>query len=64
MSTPVDAIGPSRSTRAWLGYLGLPLAGGLWWFVDRQLGPFAEWLTSLLPVARASHTGEALAFFG
>ncbi len=63
MSTSVEAIGPSRSTRAWLWYLGLPLAGGLWWLIYRQLGPFAEWVTSRLPVDRASHAGEALAFF-
>jgi len=28
-----------------------------------QLVPFSEWVTSLLPVARDSHTGEAIAFF-
>tara|TARA_R110001583_G_scaffold195543_1_gene375784 strand:- start:10532 stop:11503 length:972 start_codon:yes stop_codon:yes gene_type:complete len=28
-----------------------------------QLAPLAEWITGLLPVARHSHTGEAIAFF-
>jgi uncharacterized membrane protein YraQ (UPF0718 family) len=29
----------------------------------RQLIPFSEWATALFPVARHSHTGEAVAFF-
>ena len=35
----------------------------LWWLVYRQLIPLSEWLVSLLPVDRHSHTGEAIAFF-
>jgi uncharacterized membrane protein YraQ (UPF0718 family) len=33
------------------------------WIVYGQLIPFSEWATSLLPVARDSHTGQAIAFF-
>ncbi|MCP5075397.1 MAG: permease [Rhodobacteraceae bacterium] len=35
----------------------------LWFVIYRQLLPFSEWLVSFLPIDRASHTGEALAFF-
>ncbi len=35
----------------------------MWWLGYGQLIPFSEWVTSLLPVARDSHTGEAIAFF-
>ncbi|MEX0693782.1 MAG: permease [Rhodospirillales bacterium] len=34
-----------------------------WGVAYSQLVPFSEWITSLLPVARDSHTGEAIAFF-
>ncbi|WP_026988079.1 permease [Fodinicurvata fenggangensis] len=34
-----------------------------WGIAYSQLVPFSEWVTSLLPVARDSHTGEAIAFF-
>ncbi len=45
----------------WVG--GLILAAILWWLVYRGLAPLSEWLTSLAPVARQSHAGDALAFF-
>ena len=45
----------------WLAGLGLALAA--WGLVYSQLIPASEWLVSLLPVDRASHLGEALAFF-
>ena len=45
----------------WIG--GLVVAAILWWLVYQSLSPLAEWLTSLLPVERQSHTGDALAFF-
>ncbi len=35
----------------------------LWFVIYRRLLPFSEWLVSFLPIDRASHTGEALAFF-
>ena len=43
--------------------LGLIAAVVVWILVYRQLIPVSEWLVSLLPVDRHSHTGEALAFF-
>ena len=48
---------------AWLWHLGVVAFVALWFAIYRQLPAFSEWLTSLLPVDRASHTGEALAFF-
>jgi len=51
--------GPS----GWLWTLGVAAFVAVWWLVYRQLVPAAEWLTGLFPVARHSHTGEALAFF-
>ncbi|WP_319532273.1 permease [uncultured Cohaesibacter sp.] len=36
---------------------------GLWWALYRQLVPLSEFITSLFPVDRHSHTGEAIAFF-
>lgn len=45
----------------WGAGLGLALAA--WGLAYSQLVPFSEWVTSLFPVARNSHTGEAIAFF-
>ncbi len=47
----------------WAWYVGVPLAAVVWWLVYSQMIPFSEWATSLFPVARDSHTGEAIAFF-
>ncbi len=47
----------------WAWYVGVPLAAVIWWLVYGQLISFSEWATSLFPVARDSHTGEAIAFF-
>lgn len=47
----------------WAWYGGVPLAAVLGWLVYGQLIPFSEWATSLFPVARDNHTGEAIAFF-
>ena len=41
----------------------MPVAAVVWWIVYSQLTPFSEWVTSLVPVARDSHTEEAIAFF-
>jgi uncharacterized protein len=59
--TTIDAPAPRRPD--WLWYLGLSVAGLVWWLAYGQLIPFSEWVVSLLPVARDSHTGEAIAFF-
>ncbi|WP_346898427.1 permease [uncultured Roseibium sp.] len=62
MSLPVSEPQP-KSHEALLWSLGVAAFAVLWWLVYGQLSSVAEWLVSLLPVERASHTGEALAFF-
>jgi uncharacterized membrane protein YraQ (UPF0718 family) len=47
----------------WLWYGGTLIAAVLWWWLYNQLIPFANWVTSLFPVAPHSHLGEAIAFF-
>ena len=47
----------------WLWYLGVLVAGLIWWLAYGQLIPFSEWVVAQLPVDRHSHTGEAIAFF-
>jgi len=47
----------------WLWHAGLIAFVVVWWLVYRQLIPFSELVTSLFPVERHSHTGEAIAFF-
>ncbi|CAH2604334.1 Permease [Rhodovastum atsumiense] len=51
----------SGSPVLWLG--GTAAALGLWSGAWLLLGPFAEAVTSLLPIQRASRLGEAVAFF-
>jgi len=54
-------VRPARPDWQWhLGVLGF-VAG--WWVIYHQLIPFSEWVTSLFPIERHSHTGEAIAFF-
>lgn len=47
----------------WVWYVGTAMVAAIWWAVYHQLVPFSEWVTSLFPVARDSHTGAAIAFF-
>lgn len=47
----------------WGWYISVPLAAVVWWLLYSQLIPFSQWVTSLVPVAPDSHTGEAIAFF-
>jgi len=54
---------PQRPRPAWVWTAGVIAAVLLWWAVYRQLPGLSEWLVSLLPVARDSHAGSALAFF-
>jgi len=49
------------STAVWIGGTAASLAAWVGAYV--LLAPLAEWLSSLLPVDRHSHLGEAVAFF-
>jgi len=63
MTTEAHEVGAHRGSSDWLWYAGVPVAAIVWWLIYGQLIPFSEWATSLFPVARGSHTGEAIAFF-
>ncbi|PVB62479.1 permease [Labrenzia sp. 011] len=63
MSSETHDSALRRATPDWVWYAGVAAAAILWWLVYGQLIPFSEWVTSLFPVARDSHTGEAIAFF-
>ncbi len=52
-----------RADRPWMWHLGVILAIAAWFAIYRQLPAVSEWLTAQLPVDRASHAGEAIAFF-
>ncbi len=54
-----------KETRAngWVLYSALSLAALVWIALYQQLIPFSEWIVSLFPIERQSHTGEAFAFF-
>ncbi|ARE39722.1 Transporter [Rhodovulum sp. P5] len=54
---------PAGPQPSWLWHLGVLAAVAAWVLVYRQLHTLAEALTALLPVARETHTGEAIAFF-
>ena len=63
MTTETHEAGPPRAAPDWLWYAGVAFAAVLWWLLYNQLVPFSEWATSLFPVERDSHTGQAIAFF-
>ena len=63
MTTHDGDLPRHRTLDAWMWGVALVLAAAFWWLVYGRLAPLAEWLTSLLPVARDSHAGDALAFF-
>lgn len=63
MTTETHDIDPRGAHPDWVWYAGVALAGAVWLLLYRQLIPFSEWATALFPVARHSHTGEAVAFF-
>jgi len=63
MTTDTENAVTHRGTPDWVWYAGLAGAAVLWWVVYGQLVTFSEWITSLLPVSRGSHMGEAIAFF-
>ena len=54
---------PLGGTPGWLWSSGVVAFAVAWWLVYGQLIAVSEWIVTLLPVARHSHTGEALAFF-
>jgi len=54
---------PHRGVPDWLWYVGVPAVGVVLYMLYGQLIPISEWVTALFPVARDSHTGEAIAFF-
>ncbi len=47
----------------WVWHITVLALVACWYLVYVQLVPVSEWIVSLLPVDRHSHTGEALAFF-
>lgn len=63
MTTETHDTSTPRGLSDWAWYACVPLAAIIWWALYNQLIPFSEWATSLFPVARNSHTGEAIAFF-
>lgn len=63
MSVQTHDPAPHRGAPDWLWYVGVPVVGVLLYLLYSQLIPMAEWVTALFPVARDSHTGEAIAFF-
>ena len=63
MTTETHEHHAPRGLPDWAWYVGVPVAAVVWWLVYGELIPFSEWATSLFPVARDSHTGEAIAFF-
>ncbi|MDF1855284.1 permease [Pseudooceanicola sp.] len=63
MSVETPEALPPRGAPDWLWYLGVASIGLALYLVYGQLIPFSEWATALFPVARHSHSGEAIAFF-
>ncbi|WP_210240286.1 permease [Amaricoccus solimangrovi] len=62
MSAPASV--PEHPSRPdWVWHLGLVAGLVLWALLYRQLVPLSETVTTLFPVDRHSHTGEAIAFF-
>ncbi len=58
------ATTPRRAPRPdWQWHLGVLAFLVLWGLLYSALIPLAEWITSLFPVERHSHVGEAIAFF-
>ncbi|NNU81675.1 hypothetical protein HMH01_14640 [Halovulum dunhuangense] len=52
-----------REAPDWLWYVGVTVAGAVLYLLYGRLVPISELVTAMLPVARDSHTGEAIAFF-
>ncbi|MFC2970219.1 permease [Acidimangrovimonas pyrenivorans] len=54
---------PQGGMPGWTSSAAVAAGVAAWWVVYRQLPALSEWIVSLLPVDRAGHAGEALAFF-
>ena len=63
MTTDMHVPATPGGARDWPWYAGVPAAGAVLYLLYGQLIPLSEWVTALIPVARDSHTGEAIAFF-
>lgn len=63
MTTETHEIAPKQDLPDWAWYAGILVIAVIGWLIYGQLIPFAEMVTALFPVARDSHTGEAIAFF-
>lgn len=61
MTSGVSA--PHSAQPGWQWHFVMAGFVAVWWLVYRRLVQVSEWLVAQLPVDRASHTGEALAFF-
>jgi uncharacterized membrane protein YraQ (UPF0718 family) len=63
MTVETHDPGPHGGAPDWLWYVGVPAVAVVLYLLYGQLIPISEWVTALFPVARDSHTGEAIAFF-
>ncbi|AKI00203.1 putative permease [Hoeflea sp. IMCC20628] len=63
MTTATHEIGPKHETPDWVWYASVVGIVVIGWLAYGKLIPFSEWITAQFPVARDSHTGEAIAFF-
>lgn len=63
MTTETHDIAPKHETPDWVWYGGITGLGVLGYLTYGQLIPISEWITAMFPVARDSHSGEAIAFF-
>tara|TARA_R110002126_G_scaffold286859_1_gene439068 strand:+ start:26419 stop:27477 length:1059 start_codon:yes stop_codon:yes gene_type:complete len=63
MTSETHEFVPNHETPDWVWYASILSAAVLGWLAYGQLVPFSQWVTGLFPVARDSHTGEAIAFF-
>ncbi|WP_180903378.1 permease [Martelella soudanensis] len=63
MTIATQRLKSGRDGSALRWYLGIAGASVIWWLAYGQLIAFSEWATTLFPVDRQSHTGEAIAFF-
>ncbi|MEB8389361.1 permease [Rhodobacteraceae bacterium KMM 6894] len=63
MTTETHDPAPHHATPDWMWYVGVSVTAVALYLLYGQLIPISEWITARFPVARDSHTGEAVAFF-